>query len=130
MEYEENIVFADDIFLTADINDNLQQAVTEWEAELERKTINVRKSKIMHIGREQEKIEILCKGEPIEMVDEYTYLGTVISRNGKVDYEISNRIKKENAMYYHLCNTVIEKEEVEKNSKVHIFKSIHLPSLL
>ncbi|XP_066900716.1 uncharacterized protein [Halyomorpha halys] len=111
------MVFADGIVLIADNKGNLQRAVTEWEAELERKgmTINVRKSKIMHIGREQENIEILCKSEPIEMVDEYTYLGTVISRNGKVDQEISNTIKKANAIYCHLCNIVIGKGEVEKN---------------
>ncbi|XP_014278470.1 uncharacterized protein [Halyomorpha halys] len=93
-------------------------------------TINVRKSKTMHIVREQENIEILCIGESIEMVDEYTCLGTVISRNGKVDQEISNRIKKVNVLYYHLCNTVIEKRKVENNVKVHIFKAIHLPTLL
>ncbi|XP_014270405.1 uncharacterized protein [Halyomorpha halys] len=64
------------------------------------------------------------------MVDEYTYLVTVISRNGKEDQEISNRIKKANAIYYRLCNTVIGKWEIEKNVNVHIFKPIYLPSLL
>nr|XP_014284774.1 uncharacterized protein LOC106686136 [Halyomorpha halys] len=61
---------------------------------------------------------------------EYTYLGTVISRNGKVDQEISNRIKKANTIYYHICNTVIGKREIEKNVKVHIFKTLYLPTLL
>nr|XP_014287206.1 uncharacterized protein LOC106687694 [Halyomorpha halys] len=93
-------------------------------------TINVRKSKIMHIGQEQENIEMLCKGEPIELVGEYTYLGTVISRNGKVDQEISNRIKKTNTIYHLLCNTVIGKRVVEKKVKVHIFKTVYLPTLL
>nr|XP_014278061.1 uncharacterized protein LOC106681967 [Halyomorpha halys] len=126
------LLFADDIVLMADNKENLQQALTEWKAELERKgmTINVRKSKIMHMGWEQENIEILCKGEPIEMMDEYTHLGTVISRNGKIDQEIFNRIKKENAIYYHLCNTLIGKREIEKNVKVHIIKAIYLPTLL
>ncbi|XP_014294694.1 uncharacterized protein [Halyomorpha halys] len=136
MEHEDKLaqvmVFTDEIVLIADNKENLHQAGTEWEAELERKgmTFNVRKSKLMQIGLEQENIEILCKGEPIEMVDKYTYLGTVISRNGKVDQEISNRIKKANAIYYHLCNTVVGKREVEKNVKVHIFKAIYLPTLL
>nr|XP_014292674.1 uncharacterized protein LOC106691424 [Halyomorpha halys] len=126
------IVFAEGIVLIADNKENLQQAVIEWEAELERTgmTINVRKSKIMDIGREQENIEIFCKGEALEMVDEYTYLGTVTSRNEKVDQEISNRIKKANAIYYYLCKTVIGKREVEKNVNVHIFEAVYLPTLL
>ncbi|XP_066905258.1 uncharacterized protein [Halyomorpha halys] len=136
MEYEDNPGpgngIADDFVLIADTKGNLQQAVTEWEAELERRgmTINVRKSKIMHIGREQENIEILCKAESIEIVDEYTYLETMFSRNRKVDQEISNMIKKITPIYYHLCNTVIGKREVEKNVKVHIIKAVNLSTLL
>ncbi|XP_066909445.1 uncharacterized protein [Halyomorpha halys] len=64
------------------------------------------------------------------MVEEYTYKGAVISRNGKVEQEISNRIKKRYTIYYHLCNIVIGKREVDKNVKVHIFKAVYLPTLL
>lgn len=47
--------------LIADSEQNLQQAVVEWEAELERKgmNINANKSKIMQIGREYEEVHIL-----------------------------------------------------------------------
>lgn len=64
------------------------------------------------------------------MVEDFTYLGTVISRNGKISQEISNRIKNANNVYYQICNTVVGKREVDKRVKIHIFKAIYLPTIL
>lgn len=126
------LMFADDIVLIADTNEHLQEAVTEWEAELERKgmVLNANKCKVMHVGREESNVRVHCRGEELEMVEEYTYLGTVISRNAKMDNELSNRIKKANNIYYHICNTVVGKREVENAVKLHIFKAVYLPTLL
>lgn len=57
----QTLLYDDDIVLIADSVQNLQQAVVEWEAELERKgmNINANKSKIMQIGREYEEVHIL-----------------------------------------------------------------------
>ncbi|XP_066904476.1 uncharacterized protein [Halyomorpha halys] len=66
----------------------------------------------------------------MEVVADFTYLGTIIDRSGKIDSEISNRIKKANAVYYQIYNTVIGKCEVCKNVKLHFYKSVSLPILL
>lgn len=33
-------------------------------------------------------------------------------------------------MYYHQCNTVVGKREIENYVELHIFKAVYLPSLL
>lgn len=126
------LLYADDVVLIADSMEKLQQAVIEWYEELRRKgmLINTNKSKVLHVGRQQEDIHIYCNGEELEVVMDFTYLGAVIDRSGKVDSEITNRISKANAVYYQICNTVVGKKEVGKNVKLHIFKSVYLPILL
>lgn len=128
----ELLVYADDIVLIANSVVKLQQAVTEWSEELSRKgmQINTRKSKILHVGRHEEEVQVYCNGEQLEVVEDYTYLGTVVDRSGKVDSELSQRIGKANTVYYQICNTVVGKREVGRDVKLHIFKSVYLPILL
>nr|XP_014286361.1 uncharacterized protein LOC106687154 [Halyomorpha halys] len=102
------LLYADDIVLTVHSPERLQQAVMEWNEELERKgmTINPLKSKILQVGRTQEDIRIVCNKE----VTDYTYMAMTINRSRKVDSEVSNRISKANSVYYTICNTVIGKK--------------------
>ena len=72
-----NVGFADDVVLFASFNGELQETVNEptklsTYAGLQ---INAKKTKVMGNGA---KIEIKLKGEALEYVPEYTYLGQLM----------------------------------------------------
>ena len=54
--------------------------------------INVSKTKAMVIGRKLKKIDIRIKGESIEQVDSFKYLGCNISSNMNCCQEVKQRI--------------------------------------
>ena len=55
-------------------------------------TINISKTKAMVIGRKPKKIDIRIKGESIERVDSFQYLGCNISSNMNCCQEVKQRI--------------------------------------
>ena len=54
--------------------------------------INVKKTKVMIIGRKDRKIDVQLAGERIEQVDKFRYLGCVIRSNMRCEEEIKVRI--------------------------------------
>ena len=63
-------------------------------------------------------------------VDQYKYLGTIFSGNGKINEESRNRIKLATNVYYQLNRTVIGKPEVSRKTKLQIYNTIYTPILL
>lgn len=127
------LLYADDVVLIADTREKLQAAVDEWSEELLRKgmEINATKSKVMLVGREDEDHPLItCNGVPLEKVDTYQYLGTIFCRDGRIDQEVLNRVKKANGVFYSICTTIIGKQEIKKETKIVLFKTIFLPVLM
>lgn len=87
----------------------------EWFEELHRKgvDINTSKSKIPQVGRQEEDIHVYCNWKELEMIADFTYLGAVLDRSGKVDSEISNRIGKKTTVYCQIWNTVVGEKWAE-----------------
>jgi hypothetical protein len=56
-------------------------------------------------------------------------LGVIITNDGRIDKEINNRIKKAIQIYYEIDNTVLGEKEVEPNTKIQIYKNVHIPTL-
>lgn len=80
--------------------------------------------------RQQEQgVHLICNGEVLEAVPEFTYLGTVISSSDKIEPEISHKISKANQVYYQISNSIIRHREGGMETKKHIYKSVYLPTL-
>ena len=124
-------VYADDILLIAGRKEDLQKAVKEWATTLENMSmkVNINKSKVMKVGKEPEEVTISWRGETLEQVSTYEYLGVTISDDGKYECEINNRITKANNVYYSINNTIIGKKEISTKTKMSIFQSIYIPTL-
>lgn len=128
----QSLLYADDIVLICDTKEKLKQALLEWQEELKRKgmTINASKSKILVLSRdEEETVEVVCNGEVLEVVENFIYLGSNINKQGKIDGEIANRIAKANQIYYSICNSIVGHRDVGQETKLHIYKSVYLPTL-
>lgn len=64
------------------------------------------------------------------MVSTYKYLRTLITNDGKIDLEITNRTGKANRIYYPLNKTILEKKEISRKIKLQVYKSITVPILI
>ena len=129
----QTLLFADDIAIIASTPDKLQQLLQIWEEKLKEThmIINTNKSKILEITKEKEKqeINIQMNGETLEVVEEFTYLGTVFTKNGKITREVQQRIKKATNVYYSINHTIISKKEITEKTKLQIYNSVYKPTL-
>ena len=58
------------------------------------------------------------------------YLGTILSKDGRVDKEIQNRVRKAMNAYYAMSQTIFGKKEVNKTTKCRLYNAILEPILL
>ena len=74
--------------------------------------------------------EIKIDDEKIEQVDNYKYLGVIISSNCSLKAEINQRIAKANTVYGQLGQCFIGKKELTTKTKTSIFNSVYCPTLM
>ena len=88
------IRFADDMALLAENERILKNMLVELHERCEDygMKINISKTKAMVIGRKPKKIHIRIKGESIDQVDSFKYLGCNISSNMNCCQEVKQRI--------------------------------------
>ena len=88
------IRFADDMVLLTEDKRMLENILIELNERCEDHgmKINISKTKAMVIGRKPNKIHIRIKGESIEQVDSFKYLGCNVSSNMNCCQEVKQRI--------------------------------------
>lgn len=112
-----NIRYADDTTLIADSQEKLQNLIDALDKESQEHglNINVKKTKVMVITKEQQspKIEMKINNHIIEQVDQFDYLGSLITFEGRCGDEIRRRIILSKNAYNKIKNLVT-------NSKISI----------
>jgi hypothetical protein len=94
MQKLEDLDFADDICLLSHTRQHMQEKTKLQEiAGLTGLEINTHKTKTMRIEAKQT-TSISLNGQPIEVVDKFTYLESCISRTGGTKEDIEGRINK------------------------------------
>ena len=85
--------------------------------------MNVKKTKTMVISRhtEESNLQIMVDGVPLEMVDVFKYLGTLIKDNGKTDTEIQARTNLAKAQFSAMSKTFTSKR-LKMSTKIRILK--------
>jgi NADPH:quinone reductase-like Zn-dependent oxidoreductase len=89
-----NLRYADDIVLVATSKEALQQLMdrvneTSKKYGLE---MNIKKTKVMVVSRNREKIVITCNGGILEQVESFRYLGAIVEESGDGSREIRARL--------------------------------------
>lgn len=89
-----NIKYADDQAVVADSILKLQNMVENINEAGKRfgMKINVGKTKVMKIGKEEERMNVVIEGQTLEQVKNFKYLGGMIYTNGSCTQEIRCRI--------------------------------------
>src|SRR6185436_18803325 len=90
--------FADDLAIIAKSEEELQHNLNIWDQELKKHnmTINIEKTKIMVISKEETKTHITINRRIGEQVETFTYLGSTINGRGSIEHEINKRIQAAN----------------------------------
>lgn len=92
-----HMIFADDMMKWEDGTGDVQIELDDLNRQMKVRGLNMskEKSEVMATGRvEDTDKDILLGDTPLKFVDEFTYLGTVITNNGRLNQEISRRLEK------------------------------------
>jgi hypothetical protein len=85
------LAHADDVLLISDKKEHLQNSVIEWGSTFRERgfEINTAKSKIMKISKAQdnEGLNIKWNETILDVVEQYSYLGVIITNDGRIDKE-------------------------------------------
>ena len=73
---------------------------------------------------------ITLKGQRLQVVDKFTYLGSTLSRVVHIDDEVNARIAKASAAFGRLRGSVWDRSGIRLDTKLKVYKAVVLPALL
>jgi hypothetical protein len=125
------LAYADDLVLIADSAQKLQYNLNLLMSGLEKRKFKVSlpKTKTMIISTDERRYEIRVTGQVLEQVQEFKYLGTIISEDGKLKNEINSQIFAVGRMFHSIKNKFLRKQEVTEETKMVVYKTIYFPAL-
>jgi hypothetical protein len=122
-EQLEDLVFADDVCPLSHRLSDMQEKIKDVE-KIGKKVglkINETKTKVMRINTSKmEKIDI--NGKELEDVNEYSYLGSIVTGGGGGDEDVTSRIKKANVAVAELFR-IWKNKNIKMKTKLKIFNS-------
>lgn len=74
--------------------------------------------------------DITLQSNPIEQVVQFNYLGSLVTKNGDMDAEISHRIQCAASAFYKLRGRVFGSMDLSNRTKIMVFKAVVLSILL
>ena len=126
------MLFADDIVIWGDNEKEVQEQVSAWNQGIEDfgMKVNVAKSKtiIMKRGNRDGRGLVKIHDEPMEVVESFKYLGSIITQEGKIDKEIDERIRQA-GVFYQSVRDIVWSKEVPIKCKETLYKSYYEPIL-
>ena len=127
------LMFADDTVLVGDSEEKLERLVQEFGRVCQRRklSVNVNKSKVMKIGKNDEdnEMNISLENRRMEEVESYRYLGVDITSDGGMDEEVNHRITDAKKTWGAL-KVLWSKRHISREAKVGMYEGIIEPSLL
>ena len=119
----DDLDFADDLALLSHQQQQMQEKVNVLTETSERTGLNIHrgKTKLLKINHtSQEPIKI--KAESLEEVESFTYLGSVVDKEGGTEADVKARIGKARAAFIQLRN-IWKSSKIRRKTKLRIFNS-------
>nr|VZI41399.1 unnamed protein product [Spirometra erinaceieuropaei] len=132
------LLFADDCALNTTSEEEMQRSMDLFSAACENfgLVINTQKTLVMHQPPPHSATapnappQISVNGTQLQVVENFPYLGSTLSRNTKIDEEVANRISKASQAFGRLQNTVWNRHGLQLSTKLKMYKAVILPTLL
>ena len=90
--------------------------------------ISTSKTKVMTVSKRPDKLDININGTQLKHTNEFTYLGSMFTENGKLDREIEIRCQKANAVSYQLA-PLLKHPSISTSTKAKLINAIFVPTL-
>ena len=130
-EMMKELLFADDAAIVAHDEATLQALVDSMSAACDRFQLKISISKTVVMSQEVENAKpILLNGSPLEQVEKFCYLGSVLSGNCSLDQEINGRIGKAATVYGKLSKRVWNNPKLTIKTRVLVYQTCVLSTLL
>nr|VZI36708.1 unnamed protein product [Spirometra erinaceieuropaei] len=132
------LLFADDCALNTTSEEEMQRSMDLFSAACENfgLVINIQKTVVMHQPPPNSATapnappQISVNGTQLQVVENFPYLGSTLSRNTKIDDEVANRISKASQAFGRLQSTVWNRHGLQLSTKLKMSKAVILPTLL
>jgi len=125
------MLFADDAALATHTEEALQRLIDLFATACSEfgLTVSLKKTNIM--GQDASNVPCIKIGDyTLEVVDDFTYLGSTISGNLSIDTELSKRIAKASATMARLTKRVWENKLLTEKTKTRVYQACVLSTLL
>ena len=130
-----DFLFADDCSLNAGNEQEMQQMVDLFSKACDNfgLTISIKKTEVMHQpapGNQYKEPLVAVKGQKLQAVDRFTYLGSTLSRTVNIDEEVNTRIFKASTAFGRLRASVWERRGISITTKLKVYNAVVLTALL
>ena len=128
-------LFADDMAKCAPTEEKMQKGGDQVSASCDSYdlTISVKKTEVVcqpAPGKPYKEPTITVKGQRLQVVDKFTYLGSTLSRVVHIDDEVNARIAKASAAFGRLRGSIWDRSGIRLDTKLKVYSSVVLPTLL
>ena len=119
----EDIDFADDLCLLSQRMDDMKEKLEELHEEGKKVglKINYEKTKEIRLNTRNHQ-QLVVNGKIIEEVDYFKYLGSIVSKSGGTDEDVTGRIKKAKGAFAQLA-PVWRSNQLRRSTKLSIFET-------
>ena len=96
-------------------------------------TISIKKTEVVYQpapGKPYKEPTITVKGQQLQVVDKFTYLGSTLSKVVHIDDEVNARIAKASAAFGRLRGSIWDRSAIRLDTKLKVYRSVVLPTLL
>ena len=120
-------MYTDNLALLGTSSSELQQMVNDFYDTCMKcgMQINADKTKILSIGVEEANISIA--GRVLEIVSEFCYLGSIVTKSGDCHLEVVERIQKSSRTFCSWKRRVFTSQGFSKNTKLRVSRSLVMP---
>ena len=130
-----DFLFADDCALNATTEQQMQDEMDCFSGACDNfgLTISTKKTEVMYQpapGKPYQEPHVTVKGQKLQAVDNFTYLGSTLSRAVNIDVEVNNRIAKASAAFGRLRENVWERRGLSLATKLKVYHAVVLTTLL
>ena len=132
-EVQDEFLFADDMAKGAPTEERMQKGVDQISCDSYNLKISIKKTELVYQpapGKPYKEPTITVKGQRLQVVDKFTYLGSTLSRVMHIDDEVNARIAKASAAFGRLCGSVCGRSGIRLDTKLKVYKAVVLPTLL
>ncbi|XP_022201339.1 uncharacterized protein LOC111058148 [Nilaparvata lugens] len=113
---------------TQNTEQEAQQQLDLWYQEFKEFGMKISKSKtvVLKVSRDNRPCTITLEGQRVESVEDFSYLGSMLDREGRNDKEVINRVRK-GAQFYQQVRTLLWNKDIPLKTKQTLYSSYYVP---